>query len=110
GLKYRMNLGLNLRFSRDGDFTGKGVMNINELNPSVASVSSDLTTDYVIENLLTYDRTFAGKHQVNFVGLFSAQDSQYDRTFLNVKNLPNEEFLFYDLGSALAEDITGYGS
>lgn len=109
GLKYRMNLGLNLRMSRDGDFTGKGVMNINPLNPSGASVSSGLTTDYVIENLLTYDKTFADKHQLNFVGLFSAQQGSWDNTNLNVRNLPNEQFLFYNLGSALAEDITGYG-
>ena len=110
GLKYRINLGLNLRMSRDGDFTGRGVFNIDENNPSTASTSSDLTTDYVIENLLTYDRTFADKHKVNFVGLFSSQASQYDRTFLNARNLPNEQFLFYDLGTVLLEDITGYGS
>src|SRR5690606_11636900 len=77
GLKYRINLGLNLRMSRDGDFTGRGVFNIDENNPSTAGTSSDLTTDYVIENLLTYDRTFADKHKVNFVGLFSSKAYQY---------------------------------
>src|SRR5690606_39254109 len=110
GLKYRINLGLNLRMSRDGDYTGRGVFNIDENNPSTAGTSSDLTTDYVIENLLTYDRTFADKHKVNFVGLFSSQASQYDRTFLNVSNFPNEQSLYYDLGTVLLEDITGYGS
>ena len=108
GLKYRMNLGLNMRMSRDGDFTGKGVLNQNEAAQSGASVSSGLTQDYVIENLLTYDRTFANKHQVNFVGLFSAQKGEWDDTRLAVRNLPNEQFLFYNLGSVLAEDITGY--
>ncbi|WP_428741921.1 SusC/RagA family TonB-linked outer membrane protein [Tenacibaculum sp.] len=108
GLKYRMNLGLNMRMSRDGDFTGKGVLNQNDVAPSGASVSSGLTQDYVIENLLTYDRTFADKHQVNFVGLFSAQKGEWDDTRLAVRNLPNEQFLFYNLGSVLAEDITGY--
>src|SRR5690606_38818808 len=58
---------------------------------------------------LTYDRTFADKHQINFVGLFSAQNGTWDNTNLNVRNLPNEQFLFYNLGSVLAEDITGYG-
>ena len=109
GLKYRINLGLNLRLSRDGNFTGQGVLNENLLNPSTAGVSSDLTQEYVIENLLTYDKTFAEKHQVNFVGLFSAQNTKYDRTFLNVRNLPNEQFQFYNLGSVLLEDVTGYG-
>ncbi len=109
GLKYRINLGLNLRMSRDGNFTGKGVANENLEAPSGAGVSSSLTTDYVIENLITYDRTFAEKHKVNFVGLFSAQNGKWDGTNLNVRNLPNEQFQFYNLGSVLQEDITGYG-
>src|SRR5690606_28872203 len=109
GLKYRINVGLNLRMSRDGNFNGRGVYSIDENNPSNASVSSGLTTDYVIENLLTYDRTFADKHKVNFVGLFSSQEGRWDNTNLNVRNLPNEQFLFHNLGSVLLEDITGYG-
>ncbi|WP_419212043.1 SusC/RagA family TonB-linked outer membrane protein [Maribacter sp. X9] len=109
GLKYRLNAGLNLRVSRDGDFTGQGVANVNELAPNSAGVSSSLTTDYVIENLLTYDRTFADKHKVNVVGLFSSQNTKFDDTNLRVRNLPNEKFLYYNLGSALIEDITGYG-
>ena len=109
GLKYRMNVGLNLRMSRDGSFTGKGVFNENIDNPSTARVSSSLTTDYVIENLLTYDRTFADKHTVNVVGLFSSQQGEWDDTFLQARNLPNEQFQFYNLGSVLQEDITGYG-
>lgn len=109
GLKYRINLGLNLRLSRDGNFTGQGVLNENISNPSTAGVSSDFTQEYVIENLLTYDRTFAEKHKVNFVGLFSAQNTKYDRTNLDVRNLPNEQFQFYNLGSVLLEDVIGYG-
>ena len=109
GLKYRMNIGLNVRVSRDGNFTGQGVANVNEQAPNGAGVSSSLTTDYVIENLLTYDKTFANKHQVNVVGLFSTQNTKVDGTNLSVRNLPNEQFLYYNLGSALLEDITGYG-
>ncbi|WP_111308192.1 SusC/RagA family TonB-linked outer membrane protein [Confluentibacter sediminis] len=108
GLKYRMNIGLNLRVSRDGDFTGKGVFNYNENNPSSASYGTSLSQDYVIENQLLFDRTFADKHKVNFVGLFSSQKSKYDSSYLGVRNVPNEQFLFYNLDAALAEDITGY--
>ena len=109
GLKYRINVGLNLRLSRDGNFTGEGVANINPQAPNGGGVSSSLTTDYVIENLLTYDKTFASKHKVNLVGLFSSQNTQTDGTNLSARFLPNEEFLFYNLGSALLEDVTGYG-
>lgn len=109
GLKYRINLGLNLRMSRDGNFTGRGVLNVNPDNPSSGGVSSSLNTDYVIENLLTFDRTFADKHKLNVVALFSAQQSEWDGTNLSARNIPNEQFLWYNLGSVLQEDITGYG-
>ncbi|MFI1744897.1 SusC/RagA family TonB-linked outer membrane protein [Thalassobellus sediminis] len=110
GLKARVNVGLNIRTSRDGNFTGRGIFNYNLNNPSNASYGSSITRDYVIENQLLFDRTFADKHQVNFVGLFSSQNTEYDNVNLNVQNVPNEQFLFYNLDSSLAEDITRYGT
>ncbi|APU67046.1 SusC/RagA family TonB-linked outer membrane protein [Christiangramia flava] len=110
GLKYRMNIGLNFRTSRDGNFTGQGVFNYNATNPSSGSYNTSITRDYVIENQILYDRTFAEKHKVNFVGLFSAQNTQYDNSGLSVRNIPDENSLWYNLDSALTEDITGYGT
>ena len=110
GLKFRLNLGLNFRTDRDGDFTGQGVFNYNEQNPSSASYNSSITRDYVIENQILYDRTFAEKHKVNFVGLFSAQNTKYDNVGLAVRNIPEENSLWYNLDSAISEDITNYGT
>ncbi|WP_228851425.1 SusC/RagA family TonB-linked outer membrane protein [Aegicerativicinus sediminis] len=110
GLKYRLNIGLNYRSSRDGNFTGQGVFNFNEQNPNSASYNSSITRDYVIENQLIFDRTFADKHQVNFVGLFSAQNTEFDNIGLAARNIPNELSLWYNLDSALAEDILNYGT
>lgn len=109
GLKYRLNLGLNYRTSRDGNFTGQGVFNFNPLNPSNASYDSSVQKDYVIENQLIYDKTF-GKHKVNFVGLFSAQNTEFDNIGLAAQNIPDETSLWYNLDSALSEDITRYGT
>ena len=110
GLKYRLNLGLNFRTSRDGNFTGQGVFSYNAQNPSSASYNSSNTRDYVIENQILYDRTFAEKHELNFVGLFSAQNTEYDNIGLTAQNIPNEASLWYNLDSALTEDITNYGT
>lgn len=109
GLKYRLNVGLNYRSARDGNFTGQGVFNYNPLNPSTASYNSSNQKDYVIENQLIYDRTF-GKHQVNFVGLFSSQNTEFDNVGLAVRNVPDETSLWYNLDAALSEDITSYGT
>lgn len=110
GLKFRINGGLNFRASRDGNFTGQGVFSFNPNNPSSASYNSSNTRDYVVENQLLFDRTFADKHKVNFVGLFSAQHTEYDDVGLTVRNIPDEQSLWYNLDSALTEDILGFGT
>ncbi|WP_435132312.1 SusC/RagA family TonB-linked outer membrane protein [Formosa sp. A9] len=108
GLKYRLNVGLNFRSSRDGNFTGQGVFNYNPNNPSTASYDSSIFRDYVIENQLIFDRTFAEKHKVNFVGLFSSQNTTSDNVGLAAQNIPDEQSLWYNIDSALSEDITRY--
>lgn len=110
GLKYRLNVGLNFRNSRDGNFTGQGVFSYNPMNPSSASYGSSIRKDYVIENQLIYDKTIAGKHRLNVIGLYSVQKTEDDNIGLTVQNIPNELALWYNLDAALSEDITSYGT
>ncbi|MBN1117572.1 MAG: TonB-dependent receptor [Bacteroidales bacterium] len=105
GLKYRVNTGLDLRMSNSGRFTGQGVNSTNPDNESSANVDNRLTTHWVIENLLTYDRTIAKKHNINIVGLYSAEETMYNRSYIAVRNIPEEGFQFYNLGYAEG-DIT----
>jgi len=97
GLKYRVNLGLNFRMTTGGSYTGPGINATSETNPSSASVSNSLRTSWAVENLLTYDRTFAGKHQVNAVAMYSAEDNFYNRSRMTAKSVP-ENFQWYNLG------------
>jgi len=53
----------------------RGVFDINATTPSSASLSNSHTTSWEVENLLTFDRTFAVKHQVNVVALYSAEQT-----------------------------------
>ncbi|MDR2814124.1 MAG: TonB-dependent receptor [Prevotellaceae bacterium] len=103
GLKYRMNLGLNLRMNVGGSFTGQGVGNANEKSESAGSISSSLTTNWAVENLLTYDRTFADKHQVNMVAMYSAEQTHYHSNSISARNIPADHFQYYNLGQALGE-------
>jgi TonB-linked SusC/RagA family outer membrane protein len=109
GLKYRVNLGLNFRMTNGGAYTGEGVFSDNPTNPSSASVSNSLTTNWAVENLLTYDRTFAGKHQVNVVGLYSAEQTFYNRSRMAARDVPNDAFQFYNLGYADGEKTIAPG-
>lgn len=103
GLKYRANVGLNYRQSNGGAYTGEGINATNPTTPSTASVSNAHTYHWVVENLLTYDRTFADKHQLNVVALYSAEQNKYHRSRMSARDIPSDEFRFYNLGHAAGE-------
>lgn len=88
GLKYRANIGLNFRSSNGGSYTGEGVFNATATTPSTASITNSLTTNWVIENLLTYDRVFAKKHQLNVVAMYSAEQTKYNSSQVSAKDIP----------------------
>jgi len=103
GLKYRVNLGLDFIQYNNGSFTGQGVGDKNPLTVSTASVDNRQTYHWTIENLLTYDRTFAQKHRINAVALYSSEQSKYNRSSMSAKDIPSEAFQFYQLGQAAGE-------
>lgn len=101
GLSYRINVGLNYRSSKTGVFTGTGVNNGNNPdNPNSASVQQDITKNWVVENLITYDRTFAEKHHLNVTGLYSAEQTTFERTYMSGQSIPAEYFQYYNIGAA----------
>lgn len=102
GLKYHLDLGGNFRTSNGGNYTGEGVFSINPTTVSTASISNSLSTNWTIQNLLTYDRTF-GKHQVNAVAMYSAEETRYNRSQISAKDIPTDAFQFYNLGTAAGE-------
>lgn len=99
GLKYRVNLGLNYRSTKGGAFTGEGVNSTTADTPSTASLSHSETTNWAIENLVTYDRTF-GKHQLNIVGMYSAEETVYTKSNIAARDIPAEYLQYYNLGRA----------
>ncbi len=109
GLKARVNLGLDYVQRSDGNYTGVGVNSVTLNTQSTASIANQHTYHWVMENLLTYDRTFAKKHNLNVVALYSAEQSRFNRSSVNGRDLPNESFQYYNVGSALGE-VTADGS
>ncbi len=103
GLKYRVNLGLDLIQNNGGNYTGTGVNHINLLNSSSASTSTSQTNHYAVENLLTYDRIIAQKHNFNVVALYSAEQNKYIRSSMSAKDIPADAFQYYNLGQATGE-------
>jgi TonB-linked SusC/RagA family outer membrane protein len=106
GLKYRANLGLDFIQENNGAYTGMGIGSSNATTPSTASIDNRHTYHWTIENLLTYDRTFAQKHNLNVVALYSTEQNKYFRSNMSAKNIPSDAFQFYNIGQANATDIT----
>jgi len=105
GLKYRTNIGANFNFSNAGTYTGVGVMNSSATASSSANVTNTYDTDWAIENMLTYDRAF-GKHRVNAVAMYSAEQNFYNSSNMSALNIPADNLQFYNIGQAAASDIT----
>jgi len=105
GLKYRVNLGLDYRQSNGGSYTGEGVGSTNPTTESTASISNSHTYHWLAENVVSYDKTFAEKHMINAVALFSAEQNKFDRSRIVARDIPADHFQFYNLGQA-AGDIT----
>lgn len=107
GLSFKQTASLNFRNNKSGWFTGKGVNNGSDANsPNGAGISQSETRNWALESLLTYDRTFSEKHHINAVAMYSAEQSTYIQNGLSAKNIPNEQFLYYNIGQSLADDIT----
>ncbi|HEX3167421.1 MAG TPA: TonB-dependent receptor [Chitinophagaceae bacterium] len=104
GLKYRVNLGLDYIQSNNGAYTGPGVGDgLNPNTASSASIDNRVTYHWTIENLLSYDHTFSGKHTVNAVALYSAEQSKYNRSNMSAQDIPADAFLYYNLGQAAGQ-------
>ena len=108
GLSYRVNVGLNFRSSKGGSFTGTGVNNKDPKAVNGGSISENQTYNWAVENLLTYDHSF-GKHNINAVAMYSAEQTTYESTGANAQDIPADYFQYYALDKAVGQaNLTGY--
>ena len=104
GLKYRFNLGLSYTSEEDDQFQGSDT----KANPSffrpgkgnTASVNQTPSYGYTAENLLTYDKTIASKHRINFTGLYSVQEFHQHNTYVSKDSIDQDFVQFYNLGQS----------
>lgn len=102
GLSYRLNAGANLRNNMYGNFYASNTSdNLGGL--STSTNNAGFSTDYTVENLLIYDRTF-GKHRINFTGLYSLQQTESRSNSFNNKDISADFLQYYQpqYGSNLA--------
>ena len=109
GLSYRINVGLNFRSSKSGSFTGTGINNKDANAVNSGSVYENQTRNWAVENLLTFDRTFAEKHNLNVVAMYSAEETTYEQSGASAQEIPADYFQYYALDKATGQaNLTGY--
>ena len=109
GLTYRVNVGLNFRSSKSGSFTGTGINNKDANAVNGGSIYENQTRNWAVENLLTFDRTFAEKHNLNVVAMYSAEQTTYEQTGATAQEIPADYFQYYALDKATGQsNLTGY--
>ncbi|KFE99786.1 collagen-binding protein [Chryseobacterium formosense] len=102
GLKYRLNVGLTYRNSNSGYYLGTGALNYQPTTASSASIGNSLTNQWVIENLITYDKNF-GKHKINATALYSAEQTRFNSSSIAARDVPLDAFQYFNLGHAQGE-------
>ena len=107
GLKFKMNFGPDLIQSRKGDFRGR-YTNARQMGDPAAYQNENFDFSYTWENIITYNKVFEQKHNLDFTGLYSLQSSQIEQSSINVVGLPVEFVEYYNFGAASI--INGVGS
>ena len=105
GLKYRLNLGLDLFQDNYGEYYGSNTPFLNG-STNTAAVRNLNSWSYTAENLLIYDKTFAERHKFLFTGLFSVQENEDYQSAMNANTLPADYMFYYNLGLANTSDAT----
>ena len=109
GLVFTTNFGPDIRYYRQGEFRSS-FTNDNRGGPADAEVGNNQDFGYTWENILNFNRTIGSNDELGLTFLQSIQSLRYERSYASVQNLPYEQQLFYNIGTAevkgnLASDL-----
>ena len=108
GLSYRFSFGPDFRHYRNGIFLSSQSAN-RVGGKNYASVSTNRNLAWTLDNQVNYNKTF-GKHTIGVTLLQTASKVNTESTSQNGQNIPNEHFLWYNLGSIDITDPDTYGA
>lgn len=107
GLSYRLNFGIDFRYTNRGLYVAKESYNRAGSNYSLNDRNNSLA--WTLDNLIYYNRTFGGKHTVGVTLLHSADASHYTSMNMDAENLPLESAMWNNMGSVSALRSWGTG-
>lgn len=105
GLDYRLNVGLDARTQADDSFYGS-VTPQNGGGVNTAASGSSIAYNLLAENIVTYNRTFAEKHDLNVTALYSRQTYHTDGFRGGVQNTLANYQLNTNLGAGTPTGVS----
>lgn len=100
GLKYKLNGGYAYNPTYNSSYTGRMA---NDLN-GTASISNIQSYNWILENILTYEKSI-GEHNINFTGLYSAQENKTINSTQNSNTFINDQLDVYNMSSGAVQTV-----
>jgi TonB-linked SusC/RagA family outer membrane protein len=104
GLDYRLNVGLDGRTQSDDSFYAS-VTPQNNAGLNTANSASSIAYNLLAENILTYNRSFADKHDLNVTALYSRQTYHTDGFGAGVRGTLADYQLNTNLGAGTPTSV-----
>lgn len=98
GLSFRSSFGYNLYQNAQGSYYGRNTLS-GRASGGSASISNTRNWNYTWENTLKYNKTW-GKHNLNAVALFSAQQSENRSSSMSGEMFVNDNNLYHQIEAA----------
>lgn len=112
GLKLRSSLALDWIQTMNNNYNGPGTVFNTNLTTAGATLSqsNDETWSYTVDNSLTYDKTFAGKHKIQATALHEVVKNYNQSQQFNGQGVPADYIQDYNfqLANSLTANSSGY--
>lgn len=93
GLSFKLNTGLEFLSNLDQNYKGLDTYLGNQ-NKGVLSISNDYEENWIVENILSYNRVF-GDHSLFLTALYSAQNEMQQRNWIEGIGFPSDVLTYF---------------
>jgi TonB-linked SusC/RagA family outer membrane protein len=102
GLKYRLSANVDLGNTVIQEWVpsvANGAMFSAPPQPAVGNYQTSNYLTWLIENMLTYNKTIAGKHNINVLAGYTTQKAYDENARINASNYPDDEVAWFNAAS-----------
>ena len=102
GLSYKFNFGPDFRHWREGVYidgtSSHKILSNGTPGQNFARLRNSRDFSWTLDNMLTYDRTFANKHKVGATLLQTASSWNIENSSISANNIPKASYLWNNFG------------